>query len=74
MNGEESKEIYDEKGKKRLTDNRNDMGMEVKRGNVRWKLTCIWGKSKIEMALALPHHDLVFFYKSIPFNYAFSHF
>lgn len=41
MNGEESKEIYDEKGKKRLTDNRNDMGMEVKRGNVRWKLTCI---------------------------------
>lgn len=74
MNGEESKEIYDEKGKKRLTDNRNDMGMELKKGNVRWKLTCIWGKSKIETALALPYQDMVFIYKSIPFNYAFSHF
>ena len=41
MNGEESKEIYDEKGKKRLTDNRNHMRMEVKEGNVRWKLSCI---------------------------------
>lgn len=60
MNGEESKEIYDEKGKKRLTDNRNHMGMEVKEGNVRWKLSCIWGKSKIELAIVLPYQDMAF--------------